>query len=61
MRSIIAQDALFEAHMAEVLDPNNGYIFRHSVSAPVPYEKELDHVLRVSLTPRREILVPIYA
>lgn len=61
MQNIIASDALFDAHIAECIDTENSYIFYHRVSDPLPLERELDSFLRVSLTPRREILVPIHA
>lgn len=61
MQAKVASDPLFDAHIAECIDPTDIFIFYHQVGERLHVSQQIEDVLRISLTPRREILVPIEA
>jgi hypothetical protein len=54
-------DELFMAHVMEVVKPGGHHIRRVTVTPDLEVSRELDAVLKVSLTPLREILIPVWS
>ena len=54
-------DALFQAHVMDTFKPGVKHIEYRNISQVSEIPQQLEDVLRISLTPRREILVPLFA
>lgn len=59
--STVHDDSLFQAHVMDTFKPGVKHIEYRDISQVPEIPQQLEDVLRISLTPRREILVPLFA